>query len=388
MSDGKSPMNENCPICELGERLFRYHDTGTLFSDVLRTAMSVSGAVAGTIYIRKKSRLFFVWSENMEKESWSALYPTARLAVDRSSLAGYVSETGEALVVPDVRDIEGKPYIFNPEFDKKSGFMTRGAAMFPLFGERSTVSGVMQILNGGFTPEIVEHLSRIAALAGRELRRVDRARRGSLRMLRMAALKDPLETAEHVQRVGYLSAEIMTAHGERTGLGRQTIIENRDNIFFASMLHDVGKVGIPDLILKKPGRLTDDERLVMEEHVLYGAELFNDESEEFVDNMSRNIILHHHQRYDGQGYPRNGQLGGEDIPLEARIVSIADVYDALVSKRCYKEAMPEEKALSILMEGRGTQFDPLLLDIFMEIQPSMREHIESYGREYFSMGGN
>lgn len=378
-----------CSVCALAERLFKYHDTGTVFSDVLRTAIEAVGAPAGTIYLRRKQSLYFVWSENREQTSWSALYPSARISVDKGSLAGYVGETGKFLLVPDVSNISsGSPYTFNDAFDRKSGFVTKNAAMFPLFGERSMVSGVMQILNGSFTEEGLWYLEQIAALAGRELRRVERARRASLRMLRMAALKDPEETAEHVQRVGYISAEIMTAYGEEIGMDRQSIVEHRDNIFFASMLHDIGKVGVPDNILKKPGRFTDEERLIMEEHPLHGAKLFQDESEETVDRMTRNIIEHHHQRYDGKGYPREKPLAGEDIPLEARIVSIADVYDALVSKRCYKEAFPEQKALEILAEGRGTQFDPLLIDIFMKIQPHMAEHLCSYTGEYFSLDSN
>lgn len=228
-----------CLICELGARLSKYHDTGTVFNDVLRTAISTCNASAGTIYIKKKKGLF-VWSENSEVETWNKLYPEAKLTVDDASLAGYVSITGEKLVLPNIRELTGnEPYKFNPEYDKLSGFTTISAATLPIIGERNSISGVVQILNGEFKDENIAVLEQLAALASKELRRVEMGRQNLLRMLRMAALRDPGETDSHVRRVGYIASEIRTAFGEVHGEERQSIIEQRDNLFYAAICYTI-----------------------------------------------------------------------------------------------------------------------------------------------------
>ena len=135
----------------------------------------------------------------------------------------------------------------------------------------------------------------------------------------------------------------------------------------ASALHDIGKIKISDLVLNKPGRLTEEEFAQMKLHTVYGARMIRDtirrDMDESFYEMAYHIALSHHERYDGKGYPQG--LRGEEIPLEARIMALVDVYDALVSERVYKPAMPREKALAIIREGRGTQFDPNLTDIFL-----------------------
>jgi len=124
----------------------------------------------------------------------------------------------------------------------------------------------------------------------------------------------------------------------------------------------VGKLGIPDSILQKPGRLTPEERKVMELHTTIGGSILKG-AKAPVLLKSRIVALTHHEKFDGTGYPRG--LKGERIPLEGRVTILADVFDALSSKRVYKEAMPESEVLRILTEGRGTHFDPAILDIFL-----------------------
>ena len=141
------------------------------------------------------------------------------------------------------------------------------------------------------------------------------------------------------------------------------------NVVMAAPIHDLGKIKISDSILNKPGKLTPEEYDIMKKHTEFGAKVIqnsmrNVDDENYI-NVAVNIAKYHHERYDGTGYPEG--LKGEDIPLEARIMSLADVYDALVSKRPYKEAFPKEKAISIMQEGIGTQFDPELAPIFIEI---------------------
>ena len=126
-------------------------------------------------------------------------------------------------------------------------------------------------------------------------------------------------------------------------------------------LHDVGKVGLPDAILKKPGKYTEEEFTAMQQHVVIGAKMLENEE---IDPMARNIALYHHEWWNGTGYVNH--FAQEDTPLEARIVSIADVYDALTTKRVYKGAFPEEKAEEIIAEESGTHFDPTLVGLFLD----------------------
>ncbi|MEZ6095430.1 MAG: HD domain-containing phosphohydrolase [Pirellulaceae bacterium] len=171
------------------------------------------------------------------------------------------------------------------------------------------------------------------------------------------------DTGEHLDRirsyVTILSNELKTTHRE---IDDQFI----QNIGLASSLHDIGKVGIPDAVLLKPGRLTDLERKIMQFHTTIGhecLEAIEDRigSDEFL-KMACDIARFHHERWDGAGYPDG--VSGEKIPLAARIVSVADVYDALTSRRPYKEPMTHEKSSQIIREGSGTQFDPEIIEAF------------------------
>lgn len=140
------------------------------------------------------------------------------------------------------------------------------------------------------------------------------------------------------------------------------------NVVLAAPLHDIGKIKIPDVILNKPAKLTDKEYEVIKKHSEYGAvivkkTIYSIENKEYAD-VAYNIAKYHHERWDGTGYPE--RLKGEEIPLEARIMALADVYDALISDRVYKKAYTKEVAINIIEEGSGTQFDPLLASLFVE----------------------
>ena len=147
----------------------------------------------------------------------------------------------------------------------------------------------------------------------------------------------------------------------------------------AAPLHDVGKIHIPDHILNKAGRLNEIEYTEMKTHAKVGGEII-DRVMEMVDddtgylNEAHNLTQYHHERWDGKGYPDG--LAGDEIPLSARIMAVADVFDALVSKRSYKEGMPFDKAISIIKEGAGTQFDPVVVETFLECQNQVRKVAE------------
>ena len=163
------------------------------------------------------------------------------------------------------------------------------------------------------------------------------------------------ETGEHIRRVGLHSSELARL--------ANWSVEATEQIRLAAPMHDVGKIGIPDSILQKPGRLTDEEMSVMKTHTLIGAGMLEDSSSPMLQ-MARTIALCHHERWDGTGYPYG--LEGLRIPAAARIVAIVDVFDALTHDRVYRPAMPIEKAISILNEGRCSHFDSLLLDLFLQ----------------------
>ena len=163
------------------------------------------------------------------------------------------------------------------------------------------------------------------------------------------------ETGLHVQRVGELSRMIAEEIGFEA--------ERKELLLFAAPLHDIGKVGIKDVILNKPGKLTPEEFEVMKTHTQIGYDILKT-SQRHVLKMGADICLQHHERWDGNGYPKG--IADEDICIEARICSIADVLDALRSKRVYKDPVPLDEALMIIQNGRGSQFDPRLVDVLMD----------------------
>jgi len=170
--------------------------------------------------------------------------------------------------------------------------------------------------------------------------------------LENANLVNDTDTGKHIKRVSAYSAFL----AEQYGCDQEFVKRIR---LYAS-LHDVGKVGLPDAILKKPGKYTKAEFLAMQQHVVIGARILENEE---IDEMARNIALYHHERWDGTGYVH--RQAGAAIPLEARIVAIADEYDALTTARIYKEAFPEADAEHRIAEAAGRHFDPRLVEIFL-----------------------
>jgi putative two-component system response regulator len=208
---------------------------------------------------------------------------------------------------------------------------------------------------------------------------LEASRRDLIHCLARAAEYRDDDTGHHVLRVGTYARLI----GEAMGLGPDVV----DALEQAAALHDIGKIGIPDAVLLKPGKLTDDEFSVMQKHSGFGKRILtrcspDEEStlrrhavvgaqilevgSSHVLEMARTIALTHHEKWDGTGYPLG--LQGEDIPLMGRITAAADVFDALSSRRCYKEAFPLDKCFAIMDEQRGTHFDPAVLDAFFKVR--------------------
>ena len=182
------------------------------------------------------------------------------------------------------------------------------------------------------------------------------------------------ETGNHILRTkGYMKllASKLSVHPQFRDYLTEEI---QDQLSKSAPLHDIGKVGIPDSILLKPGKLTDEEFSIMKFHTVFGGEALEEAEKKLGGNsflkLATEIAYTHHERWDGKGYPRG--LKSDGIPLSGRIMAIADVYDALISKRCYKPAFPHQKAVQLIIEGSGTQFDPFIVDNFLEISEEIR----------------
>ncbi|UMR31288.1 response regulator [Massilia sp. MB5] len=214
-------------------------------------------------------------------------------------------------------------------------------------------AGAVDYITKPLSPPIVRarmrtHLSLV---------RIDELRETRLQIVQrlgLAAEYKDNETGLHVIRMSHYARLL----GVAAGLNEA----EADDLLHAAPMHDVGKIGIPDRILQKPGKLDADEWQIMQSHAAIGAEIIGEHTHGML-RLARNIALSHHEKWDGSGYPKG--LKGKEIPLEGRIVAIADVFDALTSARPYKRAWPLEEALNYLREQRGQHFDPALVDLFL-----------------------
>ncbi|MEH6565979.1 MAG: two-component system response regulator [Halopseudomonas sp.] len=200
------------------------------------------------------------------------------------------------------------------------------------------------------------HLSLVRADVLRE------TRLNIVQCLGMAAEYKDNETGLHVIRMSHFSRIIALAAGYSE--------EDADELLHAAPMHDVGKIGIPDAVLQKPGKLDAEEWQIMRQHPEIGAQIIGEHDASMLQ-MARRIALSHHEKWDGSGYPKG--LAGEDIPIEGRIVAIADVFDALTSQRPYKQAWPVEDAVALIRSERGKHFDPQLVDCFLASLESIVE---------------
>lgn len=382
-------------LTHLAIELNQVRDQDILLEHVLTQARRFVNADAGSIYIADGQNLLFTYTQNdtLQKrlsDGEKLIYSTFQLPINEQSMAGYVAVTGKPLNLPDVYNLDPcLPYKFSREFDEASRYQTCSALTLPLTSGNGQTLGILQIINaqdenGQVIPfsekdeRMMMHFASIAAVA---IERAQMTRAIILRMIRMAKLRDPKETGAHVNRVGGFAVELYEKWAVKHSFDRKTIDKNRDILRMAAMLHDVGKVAISDLILKKPGRFSTDEFDIMKQHTVLGAQLFAGKQSDF-DDAAAVVALTHHERYDGNGYPGyvDVQTGtplegyqkhdgkargkkGDEIPIYGRIVAIADVYDALSTARIYKEAWEESEVLATIEKETGRHFDPELVDI-------------------------
>jgi HD-GYP domain-containing protein (c-di-GMP phosphodiesterase class II)/tetratricopeptide (TPR) repeat protein len=277
-------------------------------------------------------------------------------------LAGYVVKTGEIL---NIKDAYEDPR-FNKEIDKKTGYRTRNILCMPMRNRKNEIIGVFQILNKRnthFDKVDEDTLAAIAAYAGVAIENATMANEMKISfdsfvktLSSTIDARDPI-TAGHSERV----AEYSTLLGEEMELQDDEI----EAIRYASLLHDIGKIGIREDILKKDGRLTEKEYRHIQKHVFYTHEILKNVHFERHLQAVPEIAASHHEKMDGSGYHRG--LKGKDIPLSGRILAIADVFDAITSRRHYRNRMAFDRVLAILRRDVGTHFDPDCVNSFFNL---------------------
>ena len=311
-----------------------------------------------------------VWlHEPTEKIIWTvAGHGLEKVTVDESSgIVGLSIQTEETI---RVLDAYADPR-FNDAIDRKTGYKTKSLLCIPFRNSEGTVIGAFQAINKKsdsekFTPQDEEYLTFASTYAGKSLEafilREELVETQKEMITTMGEIGESrsLETGYHVKRVAQYSYLLASLAGVPDKQAKM--------LKYASPMHDIGKVAIPDRILLKPGKLTDLEFEEMKTHTLIGYEVFR-KSQRALLKTAALIAYEHHERWDGTGYPRG--LAGEDIHLFGRITAIADVFDALGSDRVYKKAWPLEKIIDYMSEQSGHQFDPFLVKLFLE-------HIEKF----------
>ena len=406
-------------LMEIDSKLNEIQDLDILLERILLEARKVVYADAGSIYVKesvendngeKVDKLTIKYSQNdtLQKElppGKKLIYSVFSFPITEKTIAGYCALTRNLVNVSDAYNLPpGVPYSFGKNYDQISGYKTTSILTVPLTSAEGRLFGVIQIINAkGDNEEIIPfsrddealitHFAHNVTLA---LQKAQMMRTMILRMIKMAELRDPKETGAHVNRVAGYATEIYDRWADHHGVSPDEKDKNKDTIRIASMLHDAGKVAISDTILKKPAKFTPEEFEEMKKHTVHGSALFDDPQSP-LDILARDIAFTHHENWDGTGYPgwvdsvngtpiKEGEgedgkaLGkkGEEIPLLGRIVSLADVFDALCSRRVYKEPWTESDVLTEVRKLSGTKFDPELVNIFFEIYPAIKQIQELY----------
>ena len=399
-------------MIKIDSELNQIQDVDILLERILLEARNVVRADAGSIYVwqsveeqgEKIEKIAIKYAQNETLQGKlppgeKLLYSVFSIPISDKTISGYCALTKKLVNVTDAYNLpDGVPYSFGKSYDEMTGYKTTSILTVPLTSaEEGRLLGVIQIINslekdGSIVPFSADdelQITIFAAKASMALQKAQLMRTMILRLIKMAELRDPKETGSHVNRVAGYATEIYDRWAVRHEVPAEEKDKFKDSMRIASMLHDAGKVAIADAILKKPARLTPDEFQIMQKHTVFGSALFDDPQSP-LDMLSRDIAFSHHENWDGTGYPgwvdpltgealRVGEDGnpvgkkGEEIPLAGRIVSLADVFDALCSRRVYKEAWKEEDVLKEIQSLAGTKFDPEIVEIFFEILPSIKQ---------------
>ncbi len=370
-------------------------DTGLVMSEIqdfesalayaTEVAIKMTNCEGVTIYETEENTLHGLCSRNtvLERRMQNNPFDSFRIPLDPQTIAGHVALSNQALNIRDVYQLpEGVKFAFSPQFDEMVGYRSQSMLVMPMCDTQSHVLGVLQLINRHKNGEIVPfedwqepYIQALASQVGVVLRNLrysnelQRSRVETVKKFIRASEFHDTDTGLHVERMSRFSALLY----EKLGYGPRECEVMR----LGSMLHDVGKICIPDRVLKKPGKLNGEEWEIMKTHTTLGYEMLIDSESPFLQ-VGACVALSHHERWDGSGYPR--RLAGSEIPLEGRIVAIADVFDALCSKRCYKASWPLEEVLQTIRDSSGSHFDPDLVELFL----SNIEEILAIQRKYSS----
>lgn len=359
-------MNNESSIARLSDR----EVLDLLFAYVPRIAeernldsLLVLMANLGRSMVQADRCSLWLLSEN-GKELWTRVaHGISEIRIPSTGgFVGHSLQNDEELLIPDAYEDSR----FDSSVDKRSGYRTRSVLAVPFKNSRGEVMGVFQAINCltedcCFRKQDLEHLRLIAVYSAKAIEssllfmEQQRTQEEITAILGEAAECRSHETGNHVNRVGAMCCTI----GHYLGMSEADI----KMLHQASTMHDLGKIGIPDQILNKPGRFTPDEYEVMKQHSMMGYEMLVHSKSRLLQKAAE-IAKSHHERYDGKGYPEG--IAGEAIPLEARICAVADVFDALTNARCYKDPWPREKVVNLFTEERGKQFDAHMVDILLE----------------------
>jgi HD-GYP domain-containing protein (c-di-GMP phosphodiesterase class II) len=366
----------------IGISLSRERDVHSLLSLIITESLQLTGAEGGILYIREGEHLKFAVSRNevLEKryrkkaknnngiECLVPAFASFQVPLNKNSLSGYVGVTGKILNISDAYKIpKDREYQFNRSFDIKNEYRTKSIIVVPVKDSSDYVVGVLQLMNAHkgkavvpFNKQVEQLLMSLASQAAISIRNAQlteelkEAYLDTIFRLSVAAEYKDDDTAAHINRMSRYSILI----AESMGLPNEEV----DKIRYASPMHDIGKLGVPDAILMKPAKLTAEEFKIMQQHTVFGSKILKEAKAELL-RISERVALTHHEKWDGTGYPQG--LSGENIPLEGRIVALADVFDALTSKRCYKPAFSMEQSLDIIKQGVGKHFDPRVAQAFL-----------------------
>ena len=307
--------------------------------------------------------------DNDRGELWTKVaHGVSELRIPKDAgFVGYSVRTGEPLLIKDAYQDPR----FDHRSDEKTHYRTTSVMTVPLMDSAGNVMGVFQAINKQGQNELGE----AAVFSVQDLERLRLTAVYSAKTVESAMLNMELEATQ--QEIIHILGEVSEYRSEETGDHIQRVAEisgilaryfglpdkEVERIRLAAPMHDLGKVGIPDAILNKPGRFTEEEYAVMKKHSEIGYNMLSGSKRKLL-RFAASIARSHHERWDGKGYPAG--LAGEDIPLAGRICSVADVLDALSSPRCYKQPWPEEKVKAEFLKQRGTQLQPELVDVLME----------------------
>ena len=279
-----------------------------------------------------------------------------------TGFAGYALMNNETILIEDAYTDER----FNPAVDFKTGYHTKSVLVIPIQDQNGEIMGSYQAINkltsdGIFTLKDMHLLTLAASYSGKALesailnQEIEQTQKEIIFIMGEIGESRSKETGNHVKRVAEYSKVLALNYG-------LSPIES-ELIKVASPMHDIGKVSIPDDVLKKPGKLTDEEFEIIKAHSQVGFDLLKNSNRQILKSAA--IIAHqHHEKWNGTGYPQG--LIGEEIHIYGRITAIADVFDALVSDRCYKKAWELDRVINLFKDERGIQFDPKIVEVFLD----------------------